>query len=360
MLCLSTNNLLLLLLGLESYSIGVVFLISMSNCGDKYTVSMRYLITSAVFSSIFFYGLSLYYACFGTVSIFGIDCEKENAVSNFGLLLMLCSIFFKMSLAPFHLWAPSIYKNASNLVVCFLELVPKISFVLILVYLISIWAAQEILIYKPILFATSGVSMLVGAIGAVKEDNIKRFIAYSTTGHLGFALTPLAVFEKPAELSFVMDYIVIHLFSSLLLFLIIFLLESAKKETSTFSDIRGLIKVLPYSAYLFLIYLLSTFGAPPFMNFFAKINIFYFLIQNKSYILLSLAILYSILLIIYTIRIIKVIFIDRDLTQERVIAPYRNSKYVLVSSFLVAGALTIGGFFIDPVNVFTKKIATKI
>lgn len=308
-LCLTSNNFLCLLIGLELYTFSVAFTL-LNNKNEPFEklkkCAIRFLLLSSVMSSIFIFGCSLLYSQFGSLSFQKILLNR-NFESIAGTVLILLYILFKFGLVPFHTWLLDVYEKLSFLTVMFLDTVWKLFLTFIFLKIFSIFIINKF--YDPqLLFEIIAIiSMAFGAIIPIFQNNINKFIATSSIGHLGFIFSVFATMKSLNQSTDMMCYLVYYSVSSICFFIGILFIN--KHQTiRNFSDLAGIINTTPLVGILILLSMFSMIGIPPFGNFIAKLNIFKLFLQSKSYLLLSISAIYSILAILYTAKLSKFFF----------------------------------------------------
>jgi NADH-quinone oxidoreductase subunit N len=329
-LCISANNFLILLLGIEGAILSVWFLL-MRNQGN----AMRYLLISSIISGIFLYGSSLYYSEFGSLC-FSYISDNKNLVFIIGTILILSALLFEIHAAPFHSWVIDIYEKASTTMVMFFDTVFQFFMFFVFAKMIDIFINKHILFYKPFLYFASILSMLIGGVMPIRQKSINKFIAYSSVGHIGFILSILATTNHAADFKRSIFYIFSYIVSSSCFFFSILVLQK-NKSIKEFSDLKGVINNAPIIGYSLILSLFSMIGLPPFINFFAKLKIIGFLISKNAWLLLSVSIFYSILGFLYTAKVARYLFMP-DIESN---AELTNKKFYSAAIPLVALILGI-------------------
>ncbi len=301
MLCLSANNFLVLILGLELYTFSLTFIL----LNDDYSIesrkcTIRFILSSTVMSAVFLFGCSILYSQFGSLSFTKVNLTKDFS-SMIGSGLILCYLLFKMGCAPFHNWMIDVYEKASTLIILFLDAIWKFFMAFIFIRIFSVFLPGESSRYQLILIAISIMSMIFGSIIPIFQRNIHKFIASASIGHIGFLMTIFAttnVIQSSAE---VLSYLSYYAISSICFFSGIMIVRGYR-PIKEFSDLTGIINTSPIIGFLILLSMFSMIGLPPFGNFIAKLNIFQLLIQSKNYILLSTSVFYSVTSMFYVIK----------------------------------------------------------
>lgn len=354
MFLISANDFLTLYLGLELQSLPLYLLAAINRNSKKSSESgMKYFILGSVASGLLLFGISLFYGFSGTTSF---DAAFQLYMHNqippaviLGFVFILIAMFFKISAAPFHMWTPDVYQGANTVVATFFATVAKFSASLIFVRIfldvtIGWHGINNVLIFVAI------ASLIVGSLGAIKQTNIKRLLAYSSIGHIGFVLLGLSSLSLDGIKSCVI-YMVIYVFLSIGNFGFLTLIErfksndeeadSDKKDEKIFaiSAFSGLGKTHPILAAIFAILIFSTAGIPPMAGFFAKFYVLSAAIKSGHIIASTIAILFSVISAYYYLRIVKIMYFDDK--KESFKFTYRLSAKVVVGAMAAFNLLFI-------------------
>lgn len=301
MICLSANNFLILLLGLELYTFSLVFiLLNNDHSVESKKCTIRFMLSSAVMSSVFLFGCSILYSQFGSLSFTKVNLTKDFS-SIVGSGLILCYLLFKLGVVPFHNWMLEIYEKASTLIVLFLDAIWKFFMLFIFIRTFSIFLLGDSANYKLILVVVSIISMLFGSIIPIFQRNIHKFIASASIGHMGFLMAIFATTNVIQSSASVMSYLSYYALSSICFFWGIMTVKTTR-NVRDFSDLTGVVNTSPIVGFLILLSMFSMMGVPPFGNFLAKISLFRLLIQSEDYLLLSVSAFYSVVSIFYFIK----------------------------------------------------------
>jgi NADH-quinone oxidoreductase subunit N len=317
LLLISANGFINLYLALELQSLGLYVLASSNRDNLKSSeAGLKYFVLGAVASAIMLYGISLIYGFTGTMNFDGLvglylTDNKINSVPAIVIIasiMIMSSILFKVAAVPFHMWAPDVYEGSPTLVTAYFSVVPKITAFVVLVRLIFepfvIWH-EEMRIF---LIAAAILSLVVGAFGAIKQTNIKRMLAYSSIGHVGFLLLGMLTYSI-VGIKAIIIYLVIYAVMSLGVFAIVIIREKTS-NSANISDFAGLSKEHPFLAIIMAILMFSMAGIPPLAGFFAKFNILIAAIDAKLYVLSIIAVITSVVSAFYYINIVKVMYFD--------------------------------------------------
>jgi len=313
MLLSSAADLIALYLGLELMSLALYVLASMQRDSLKSTeAGLKYFVLGALSSGMLLYGASLIYGFTGTVSFVGI--AKATMTGGglgliFGLVFLMAGFCFKISAVPFHMWTPDVYEGAPTPITAFFAAAPKVAASAMFVRatitafpgITPQW--QQILVFVAI------ASMLLGAFAAIGQHNIKRLMAYSSIGHMGFALIGLAAGTEDGVRGVVV-YMTIYLAMTLGSFACILAMRRADGSVEEIGDLAGLARTKPVMAFFFALLLFSLAGIPPLAGFFAKFYVFLAAIKAGLYGLAVVGVLASVVGAYYYLMIIKVMYFD--------------------------------------------------
>ena len=361
LIMVSANDFISLYMGLELQSLSLYVLASMKKDSSKSSeAGLKYFILGALASGFFLFGVSLLFGIAGTttyteLSLILVNYENYSPLLALAIVMILCSIAFKLSAAPFHMWTPDVYEGSPTTVTAFIAVVPKIAAVAIIVRVLYIPFGNIYEIWYQILIMISVASIYVGAFGALVQDNIKRLMAYSTIGSIGYVLLALSAGSQEA-LQGALIYITIYTISVMGSFVAIVFMEKDNIALEKISDLAGISKTDPYTAICFSILLLSLAGLPPFAGFVGKFYIFRSLIIEDLTWLAVIGVIGSVIAAYYYLKLIKIMYLDS--AEEPLILRYNlGSKIVLgVTSLMVVSFL----FYAKSVVNFIEYISFSI
>jgi len=308
----SSNDLMSFYLGLELQSLALYILASIDRDNLKSNeAGIKYFVLSALSSGLLLYGCSLLYGFTGSTNFeeINLKMEFENTGAVFAMVFILVGLAFKVSAVPFHMWTPDVYQGSPTSVTSFFAVAPKVAGIAILIRFVQIPFEQLIDQWKNILVFMAVASMILGAIAAIGQTNIKRLIAYSSIGHIGYALAGIST-GTVAGYSSSITYISIYVIMNLGVFGCIFLMKKDGKYCEDIKDLAGISKQNPLLAISFLIIMFSLAGIPPLAGFFAKFYVFMSVIENGMYALAIIGLLSTVISAFYYLRIIKIIYFD--------------------------------------------------
>jgi NADH-quinone oxidoreductase subunit N len=312
MILISAGDLIALYLGLELMSLALYVLAASHRDSVKSTeAGLKYFVLGALSSGMLLYGASLIYGFTGTVSFTGIAqaAKSGNLGLMFGLVFLLAGLCFKVSAVPFHMWTPDVYEGAPTPVTAFFASAPKVAALAVFTR-VTLTAFPEITQeWRQIVVFVSIASMALGSFAAIGQTNIKRLMAYSSIGHMGFALVGLAAGTRDGAQG-VLVYIAIYVMMTLGTFAIILAMKRGGEAVENISDFSGLARTNPLMAFFLAMLLFSLAGVPPLAGFFAKFYVFMAAINAGLFTLAVLGVLASVVGAYYYLYIIKVMYFD--------------------------------------------------
>ena len=314
MLMISSYDLIMFYLGLELQSLSLYILASFKRDNIRSTeAGLKYFVLSALASGLLLYGCSLIYGFTGSTNfeIISNNLIESNKGAVFGIVFIIVGLAFKVSAVPFHMWTPDVYEGSPTSVTSFFALVPKIAALTVFIRFMYVPFINLIDQWQTIVVFLSIGSMILGAIAAIGQKNLKRLMAYSSIGHMGYALAGLATGTNVGVQSTIM-YLSIYLIMNLGAFGCIFMLKRENSFYESIDDLSGLSKNHPILSIGFLIILFSLAGIPPLAGFFAKFYIFMAVIEAKMYFLAVIGLLTTVISSFYYVRIIKIIYFDKS------------------------------------------------
>ena len=309
---ISANDLIVFYIGLELQSLALYVLASFNRDEIKSSeAGLKYFVLSALSSGLLLYGCSLIYGFSGSTN-FEIIANSFNQFEyglTLGIVFILVGLAFKISAVPFHMWAPDVYEGSPTSVTLFFATIPKIAALTIFIKFLYIPFINMIDQWQMIILFLSIASMLFGAIAAIGQKNLKRLIAYSSIGHMGYALAGLVVGTNEGIESSII-YISIYMVMNLALFSCLFMLKRNNKYYENIDDLSGLSQNHPLLSIALLIILFSLAGIPPLAGFFAKFYIFKAVIEQSMFFLAIVGLLSTVIAAFYYLRIIKLMYFD--------------------------------------------------
>ena len=315
MVMISSNDLIVFYMGLELQSLALYVLATFNRNSLKSSeAGLKYFVLSALSSGLLLYGCSLIYGFSGSTNFDTIASElnSNEYALTFGIVFILVGLAFKISAVPFHMWAPDVYEGSPTTVTLFFTIVPKIAALTVFIRFLYVPFLNLIDQWQMILVFLSIASMLFGAIAAIGQTNIKRLIAYSSIGHIGYALAGLTSVSNEGIQSSII-YITIYVIMNLALFSCLLMMKRNNEYYENIDDLSGLSKNHPLLSLSLLIILFSLAGIPPLAGFFAKFYIFKAVIEQSMYFLAIVGLISTVIAAFYYLRIIKIIYFDPEI-----------------------------------------------
>ena len=359
LILISSRNIISMYLGLELQSICLYILAAYTKYEIKSSESgIKYFVMGALSSGILLYGLSIIFGFTNSTDFYdisksikhSIDNNENFLILNLGFVLILCGLFFKIAVVPFHMWAPDVYEGSATPITAYFTTIPKVGAIAFLIKFLNIPFEYFYNAWFQILYLVAIISLILGSIAAVNQNNIKRLLAYSSISHMGFILIGILTANdlgvKSAQL-----YISIYMVNILGIFTCLLCLKN-KFNGIYLENIRsysGLLKKDSFLSFSFAIFLFSLAGLPPLSGFFGKLYILISAIESDLYLLAIIAVLTSIISAFYYLKIIKVMFFDKPVNEI-----YVNIS--VISKLIVFIALIISIFLIVFLSDFLEII----
>jgi NADH-quinone oxidoreductase subunit N len=314
MLMISANNMISLYLGLELQSLALYVVAAINRDSIRSTeAGLKYFVLGALSSGMLLYGISLIYGYTGHTGFEAIATalsggERQLGVV-FGLVFVLAGLAFKISAVPFHMWTPDVYEGAPTPVTAFFAAAPKMAAMALMVR-VTVGAFEPVAAdWLQIIVFISIASMVLGAFAAIGQRNIKRLMAYSSIGHMGYALVGLAA-NSEAGVRGVVIYMAIYLVMTVGTFACILAMRRKDGNVEQIDDLAGLSSTNPMMATIFTIMMFSLAGIPPLAGFWGKWYVFLAAINADLYALAVIGVLASVVGAYYYLRIIKIMWFD--------------------------------------------------
>ena len=347
---ISSNDLIVFYIGLELQSLALYVLASFNRDNLLSSESgLKYFVLSALSSGLLLYGCSLIYG-FSNSTNFDEISQNFNFEYGviFGMVFVIVGLAFKISAVPFHMWAPDVYQGSPTSVTVLFAILPKIAALTVFIKFLYGPFINLFEEWQAIIIFLSIASMILGAVAAIGQKNLKRLIAYSSISHMGYALAGLTTGTNQGIQSSII-YLIIYLIMNLAFFSCLFMLKRKDKFYENIEDLSGLSKKHPILALSFLIILFSLAGIPPLAGFFAKFYIFMAVIQKEMYFLAIVGLLATVIAAFYYLRVIKIIYFDPE--QEK----FDTSMSLGLKLTLILSTSAILMYFLNP-NFLNKYI----
>ncbi len=347
MMMVSANDLISLYMGIELQSLALYVLAAFNRDSRRATeAGLKYFVLGALSSGLLLYGCSLIYGFTGTTNftvLGGVLSQGEASIGVvFGMTFLLAGLVFKISAVPFHMWTPDVYEGAPTPVTAFLAAAPKIAAFALILRLLSDPLMPLVDEWRQIIIFVSIASMALGAFAAIGQTNIKRLMAYSTIGHMGFALVGLAAGSE-AGIKGVLIYMAIYMITNLGVFVVILSMRRKEGMVEDISDLAGLSRTQPFMAFALAAFMFSLAGIPPLAGFFGKIYVFIPAIEAGLWPLAVIGLVLSVVSAFYYLRIIKIMYFDEPAPGfERVMGAEMNliltgSATIVILFAVIAG-----------------------
>jgi len=316
MMMVSANDFMSLYLGLELQSLPLYLLAAFHRDNPRSSeAGVKYFVLGALASGLLLYGISLIYGFTGTT---GFDGLAHGLVAHggrpslgivIGLVFVLAGFAFKISAAPFHMWAPDVYEGAPTPVTAFFAVAPKIAALCLLARLLNGPFAPLVAEWRQIIVALALASMAVGSFAAMVQRNIKRLMAYSSIGHVGFVLVGLSA-GSALGVQAMLIYLALYLVTNVGVFAVILSMRRKGQMVEGIDDLAGLSRTSPGMAFAMAVLLFSMAGIPPLAGFWGKFYVFMAAIEAGLYPLAILGVLFSVVSAFYYLRIVKLMYFD--------------------------------------------------
>ncbi|MEH6950471.1 NADH-quinone oxidoreductase subunit NuoN [Nitrobacter sp. NHB1] len=312
MVLISAADLIMLYLGLELMSLALYVVAASDRDNVKSTeAGLKYFVLGALASGMLLYGASLIYGFTGTVSFAGIAAAAKTGSIGvvFGVVFLLAGLCFKVSVVPFHMWTPDVYEGAPTPVTAFFSSAPKVAAMAVFTRVVLTAFSGVVSEWQQIVVFVAIASMALGSFGAIGQRNIKRMMAYSSIGHMGFALVGLAAGTVEGAQGVVL-YMVIYTVMTFGAFTVILAMSRKGQALEQISDFAGLSRSNPLLAFFFAMLLFSLAGIPPLAGFFAKFYVFTAAIKAGMVTLSVIGVITSVVGAFYYLNVIKVMYFD--------------------------------------------------
>ncbi len=317
MIMISANSLLTLYLGLELMSLALYSMVALQRDSAVATeAAMKYFVLGALASGMLLYGMSMLYGGAGTLEITrlaAVVAERgtQDVVLAFALVFVVAGIGFKLGAVPFHMWVPDVYHGAPTAVTLIIGSAPKLAAFAFIIRLLAQGLGAEAFVneWQQMLVLMAVLSLAIGNITAIAQTNLKRMLAYSSIGHMGFLLIGVLAGDLVGY-SAGMFYIIVYVLMNLGTFGMIMLLSRAGFEAENIEDFKGLNQRSPWYAFIMLLLMFSMAGVPPTVGFYAKLAVLQAVV-NAGYVWLAVvAVLLSVIGAFYYLRLVKLMYFD--------------------------------------------------
>ena len=330
MLMASANDFLTLYMSMELQSLALYVLAAFDRDNLRSTeAGLKYFVLGALSSGMMLYGISLIYGFAGTTSFAKVAMIVQSGGVSlgllFGLVFLISGLAFKVSAVPFHMWTPDVYEGAPTPITAFFSASPKIAAMALFVRTMVSSFPDATDQWRQIIIFISILSMALGAVAAIGQNNIKRLMAYSSIANMGYILIGLAA-GTAQGVEGILIYIAIYLVTNIGVFACILAMRRGDHMVENITDLAGLAQSRPGYAFVFAMLMFSLAGIPPLAGFFAKFYVFLAAVRAGLYPLAVIGVVASVVGAYYYLRIVKIIYFDEPAPQfERNIGPSLNA-----------------------------------
>lgn len=339
-LMISSGNFLLFFIGLETASLPLTALIAIEKYHhDSYESAAKYVFIALFSSSLMLMGLSFIYGAVGTLYFSDIAARLAGTPLLYvGLVFFMAGMGFKISIVPFHLWTADVYQGAPTSITAYLSVISKGAAAAALMLILFKVFAPVAVVWQPVLWGLIVVTITVGNLFAVRQKNLKRFMAFSSISQAGYILLGVIAGSATGMASLIY-YVLVYIFSNLAVFGVISVIENATGKVGM-DDYNGLYRTNPKLSVAMMLALFSLAGIPPFAGFFSKFFIFYAAVQEGFYVLVFIALLNTIISLYYYLLVVKAMFIRQDDCLIPAVQSDGASRFCI--ALCVAGIVGIG------------------
>ena len=312
MVMVSANDLLAMFIGLELQSLSLYVLAALNrNSLLSSEAGIKYFILGALSSGLLLFGISYIYGFSGNTNfnLIAVNINPESLGLIIGIVFVLAGLAFKVSAVPFHMWTPDVYQGAPTPITGFFALAPKIAAMGLLVRFLFNSFGEIYIDWQQIIFFISIASMMLAAFAAIAQTNLKRLMAYSSIGHIGYALIGVACFTNEGLRSLLI-YLMIYLIMNIAVFAFLLSLKRNDGYFENISDLSGMHKNHPLRTMLIALIMFSLAGIPPLAGFFGKFYIFVAAIESEMLFLAIIGVVASVISAFYYLRIVKIMYFD--------------------------------------------------
>ncbi len=346
---ISAHSMLTMYLGLELMSLALYAMVAFDRESPVAAeAAMKYFVLGAIASGVLLFGMSLIYGATATLQLDQIAAALagEGSVTPavlLGTAFIMVGIAFKFGAVPFHNWVPDLYHGAPTSVTLFVGTAPKLAAFAMLTRLLLTALEPVVEVWAPMLTGLGVLSLILGNVIAIAQSNIKRMLAYSTIGHVGFILIAFATGTAAGQQA-ALFYTIVYAIMAAAAFGTVILLSKRGYEAENIADFRGLNERSPWFAVMMLFVMVSMIGIPPFVGFFAKLNVLVALINVEQTWIAVVAVLFSVVGAFYYLRVLRYMYFETSDTVEPLVAPI-NIRLVLSANAL---AMLLLGVFSEP------------
>ncbi|MDR0580167.1 MAG: NADH-quinone oxidoreductase subunit NuoN [Campylobacteraceae bacterium] len=355
----STNNLILIFVGLETASLALYAMIAMHNKNNAIEAALKYFTMGALSSGFFAMGAMILYALTSSVDINIIvqtlaQRDFEPMIATLGALaFILASFAFKLSIIPFHTWTPDVYEGSTAALAGYMSVVPKTAGFIVIIRLFETLIDEKLIWANDILYLLAVVTMTLSNIMALVQSDVKRMLAFSSISHVGFILCAVLIGSKQANEAIFL-YLILFMFVNFGAFTLLWIARNKEnlydeRYQHPYSKFSGMIKIAPMGAVIMALFMLSLAGIPPFSIFWGKIYIMSAAIQEGFIILAVIMALNSAIAVYYYLRLVVYMFLKEPLQTDGTVYIENASKPLMVVVGIAAITAVAAIFFVEPI-----------
>jgi len=315
MVMVSASNMMTLYLGLELQSLALYVLAAFARDDLRSSeAGLKYFVLGALASGLLLYGISLVYGFSGTMDFAALAKALSQPASAspgliVGIVFVLVGLAFKIAAVPFHMWTPDVYEGAPTPVTALFSTAPKVAAFALLLRVMATPFGHQLIAWQQLIVLMSIASMVLGSLAAIGQRSIKRLMAYSSIGHMGYAMIGLAV-GTPEGVRGVLVYLIVYVFMSAGAFACIIAMQRRGRALEQITDLSGLARTDPGLALAIAVFMFSMAGIPPLSGFFGKLYVFLAAVQGGMWTLAIIGVLTSVVGAYYYLRVVKVMYFD--------------------------------------------------
>ena len=344
MMMISANDLIALYMGLELQSLSLYVVAAFNRDSARSSeAGLKYFVLGALSSGMLLYGASLIYGFSGSVAFSEIARaaagEEVGLGLLFGLVFLISGMAFKISAVPFHMWTPDVYEGSPTPVTAFFAAAPKVAAMAVFVRVMHDAFGGAVAQWQQVIVFISIASMVLGAFAAIGQNNIKRLLAYSSIGHMGYALVGLAAGTQSGVRGVVI-YMAIYMIMTLGAFACVIYMRQRGTAVERISDLSGLARNDSVMAFVFSMLMFSLAGIPPLAGFFGKYFVFLAAIDAKMYTLAVVGVLASVVSAFYYLRVVKIMYFDEP-ADEFDVAPMEIRVIAIAAGVMAIGMVLV-------------------
>jgi NADH-quinone oxidoreductase subunit N len=352
LMMISANDLLALYIGLELQSLALFIVVSFDRDSVRSSeAGLKFFVLGALASGMMLFGISMIYGFAGSTGFDTLAAHLGGHTAPpaglvIGIVFLIVGLAFEIAAVPFHMWTPDVFEGAPTPVTTFLSVAPKIAAMALFVRVMVGPFHALLFEWRQVIWAIAVASMILGALAAINQRNIKRLMAYSSIGHMGYALIGLAA-GNAVGVRGVLIYLAIYLFMNIGTFAVILSMRRGGKMVEGIEDLAGLSRTQPAMALALGIFMFSLAGIPPLAGFFAKLYVFMAAIDSGLNVLAVIGVVTSVVTAYYYVRIVKLMYFDEPTAG----GAFDRHSGVEVNAVLVVASIIIFFFFLYPAPV---------